>query len=59
MYESSLNRLRELSSADFFEHLFEIIVSECSYLIDEKRRILNKKLLSLCPVNNSTRYYNA
>ncbi|CAF4222615.1 unnamed protein product [Rotaria sordida] len=41
MYESSLNHLRELSSTDFFEHLFEIIISECSYLTDKKRRTLN------------------
>ncbi|CAF4387530.1 unnamed protein product [Rotaria sp. Silwood2] len=59
IYVSSLDHLRELSSADLFEHFFEIIISECSQLIDEKRRTLNKKLLSLCPVNNSTRYYNA
>ncbi|CAF4263803.1 unnamed protein product, partial [Rotaria sordida] len=58
MYESSLNHVRELSSTDFFEHFFEIIISECLYLTDKKRRTLNKKLLSLGPVNNSTRYYN-
>ncbi|CAF4169684.1 unnamed protein product [Rotaria sordida] len=59
MYKFSLNHLRELSSADFFEHLFQIMMSECSYLINKKRRTLNKKLLSLCSINNSTRYYNA
>ncbi|CAF4905386.1 unnamed protein product, partial [Rotaria sp. Silwood2] len=59
MYELSVNQLRELSSPDFFEHLYELSVSECSGFIDKKRNTLNKKLLSLSPVNSSTHYYNA
>ncbi|CAF3249837.1 unnamed protein product [Rotaria sp. Silwood2] len=59
MYELSVNQLRELSSPDFFEHLYELSVSKCSGLIDKKRTTLNKKLLSLSPVNSSSHNYNS
>ncbi|CAF2534635.1 unnamed protein product [Rotaria sp. Silwood2] len=58
LYESSLDEIRELSPADFFEHLYQIIILDCARLLEEKQRTLNKKLLSLSPVNNSARFYN-
>ncbi len=58
IYQSSLNLLRELSSTDFFDHLYGIILFECSHLLKRKENTLNRKLSSMNPVKNSTEIFN-
>ena len=58
IYESSVNLLRELTSRNFFDHLYGVISFECSHLLRKKENTLNRKLSSINPIKKSTETYN-